>query len=485
VGHDVFISYSSKDRATADAVCQVLEARGIACWIAPRDILPGANWAESIIDAIGAARVMVLVFSASANESVQIHREVERAVHRGLTVVPLRIENTPPSKTMEYFISAPHWLDALTPPLDEHVERLAAGLKVMLARGPRGASDSGPASPAPSSTAGPSAVSLAQSAPAPAPAGAPASLTEAAVGVADAAAAATTTPVVPPAVAGPTLPTLSKYDVDRFIAKGRLGTEVFAGTHKAMGHPVAIRVLRHTPDSHWEVARERLLREAQSLQLSHPSVLQVRDFGEENDLLYVVTEMYDAVGLRAVLEREGFIPWPRLVPLVGQLVSAASAIHRRGHLLCGLSPEIILIAKDPDEQLGERLMVSTGGVSQLGDVMATLGEASLRGTTRPSAELYYMAPELFIGGSPNMLSEVFTLAAVVYEMATGRRPFDAPTFPTLMGVMLTGRPADPRELRPELSEEVALALLGSLSLEPERRPPTPVALGAALFAKAR
>ena len=109
----------------ADAVCALLEARGIRCWIAPRDILPGANWAESIIDAIEAAQVMVLIFSGNANESVQIHREVERAVHLGLTVVPLRIEDTPPSKTMEYFISAPHWLDALTPPLDRHIERLA------------------------------------------------------------------------------------------------------------------------------------------------------------------------------------------------------------------------------------------------------------------------------------------------------------------------------------------------------------------------
>jgi hypothetical protein len=483
VGHDVFISYSSKDRATADAVCHLLEARGIACWIAPRDILPGANWAESIIDAIGASQVMVLIFSASANDSVQIHREVERAVHRGLTVVPLRIENAPPSKTMEYFISAPHWLDALTPPLDEHVERLAAGLKVMLARGPRAAA-AGVVSPAQA----PSPL-LAGGTPLHAPAAAPSP-------PGPALAVVTTAPPVAPAAgavglpASSTdpatgLPAIGKYNLDRFIAKGRLGTEVYAGTHKAMGHPVAIRVLRRAPGVPWDVARERLLREAQSLQLSHPSVVQVRDFGEENDLIYVVTELYDAVGLRVLLEREGAIAWPRLVPLVGQLVSAAAAVHRRGHLLCGLSPEIILIAKDPDEELGERLMLSSGGVSHVGDVMAMLGEASLRGTTRPSPELYYMAPELFIGTSPDMRSEVFTLAAVVYEMATGRRAFDAPTFPTLLGVMMRGQPPDPREFRPDLPAEVSQALLGGLSHEPDQRPPTPVALGAALFAKPR
>ena len=472
MGHDVFISYSSKDRGTADAVCHLLESRGIACWMAPRDILPGANWAESIIDAIGAARVMVLIFSASANASVQIHREVERAVHRGLTVVPLRIEDTPPSKTMEYFISSPHWLDALTPPLDSHVERLAAGLKVMLARERTEPADEVPfvgeelpAAP----FAG--AVSAAVSGPAPA-------------GVVDA--VAPPAPVAPAAVpAADALPQLEKYQLERFLAKGRLGTEVYSGTHKAMGHPVAVRVLRRSPDAHWDVARERLLREARSLQLSHPSVVQVRDFGEEHDLVFVVTELYDAVGLRSLLDREGVLAWPRMIPLVGQLVAAASAIHRRGHLLCGLSPEIILIAKDPDEELGERLMVSSGGVSQVGDVMAMLGDSSLRGVGRPSAEMYYMAPELFLGNAPDMRSEVFTLGAVLYEMATGRRPFDAPTFPTLLGQILKGQAADPREFHPELPEEVSKGLLAALANEPDQRPPTPVALGAALFAKPR
>jgi hypothetical protein len=484
VGYDVFISYASKDRATADAVCQLLETRGVSCWIAPRDILPGASWAESIIDAIGASQVMVLIFSGNANESVQIHREVERAVHRGLTVVPLRIENTPPSKTMEYFISAPHWLDALTPPLDQHVERLAAGLKVLLARGPRTGTGEGPTPPLPERAPGLDQGLVSGGPPASAP------VQQAAAAVVappqQAPAQPATAPPAPATAETETgFPSLSKYEIDRLIGKGRFGTEVFGGRHKAMEYPVAIRVLRRTSGTQWEVARERLLREAQGLQLLHPSVVQVRDFGEENDLLYLVTESYDAVGLKVVLEREGFLVWPRMVPLVGQLVSAASAIHRRGHLLCGLSPEIILIAKDPDEESGERLMVSSGGVSQMGDLMAMLGEASLRGTSRPSAEMYYMAPELFIGGSPDLRSEVFTLAAVIYEMATGTRPFDAPTFPTLMGAMLKGRAADPRKFHPELPEEVAQALLVALSLEPEQRPPTPVALGASLFAKPR
>ena len=72
MAHDVFISYSSKDKHVADAACASLESANIRCWIAPRDILAGADWAESIIEAINGSRLMVLIFSSNANASRQI-----------------------------------------------------------------------------------------------------------------------------------------------------------------------------------------------------------------------------------------------------------------------------------------------------------------------------------------------------------------------------------------------------------------------------
>lgn len=121
----VFISYSSKDKAIGDAACARLEARGLGCWIAPRDIRPGCEWGEAIVAGIAACQVFVLIFSANANESPQVRREIERAVHHGLVVVPFRIEDVAPAGSLEYFMSGPHWLDALTPPLDAHLTELA------------------------------------------------------------------------------------------------------------------------------------------------------------------------------------------------------------------------------------------------------------------------------------------------------------------------------------------------------------------------
>ena len=84
MAHDVFISHSSKDKTVADATCAYLEGQGVRCWVAPRDIRPGANWGASIVEAIRGARVMILIFSSHANASPQIKREVERAVHFGV-----------------------------------------------------------------------------------------------------------------------------------------------------------------------------------------------------------------------------------------------------------------------------------------------------------------------------------------------------------------------------------------------------------------
>jgi len=148
MAHDVFVSYSTSDKPIADAVCATLERNGVRCWIAPRDILPGLDWGAAIVDAIGASKVMVLVFSASANKSPQIKREVERAVHKGVTIIPVRIEDVPLGKTLEYFISSSHWLDAFTPSVEAHLDRLAETVKVLLTRTSR-ASSSGVSTPRP------------------------------------------------------------------------------------------------------------------------------------------------------------------------------------------------------------------------------------------------------------------------------------------------------------------------------------------------
>ena len=134
MSHDVFICHSSLDRTIANAVCATLEQNRIRCWIAPRDVVPGREWAVSIIEAIHGSRLAVLVFSAHSNDSQHVHKEIKRAVHAGIPVLPFRVEDVVPSPALEYFISDAHWLDALTPPLESHLDYLVGTVQLLLQR---------------------------------------------------------------------------------------------------------------------------------------------------------------------------------------------------------------------------------------------------------------------------------------------------------------------------------------------------------------
>jgi len=132
MAHDVFISYSHEDKKVADAVCSIMEKKNIRCWMAPRDITPGKPFAEAIIDGIKGSKVFILVYSSNSNQSNQVIKEVDRAVHNGLAIIPLRLEDVPMSKQLEYYVSDVHWLDALTPPLERHISKLCKVVQMLL-----------------------------------------------------------------------------------------------------------------------------------------------------------------------------------------------------------------------------------------------------------------------------------------------------------------------------------------------------------------
>jgi hypothetical protein len=147
MAYDVFLSHSHVDKSHADAICHCLERAGVRCWVAPRDIRPSEDWAEAIINGMDQCRILLLIFSSSSNNSPQVRREVERAVNKGLTILPFRIEAVAPSKSLEYFISTQHWLDAFGRDLDASLAELQQSVTAVL--GPRTQIDAAPAPSAP------------------------------------------------------------------------------------------------------------------------------------------------------------------------------------------------------------------------------------------------------------------------------------------------------------------------------------------------
>jgi parallel beta-helix repeat protein len=129
VTHEAFLSYSTRDESAARALCAALERRGIGVWMAPRDILPGLSWTASITHGIDNAGVMVLVYSSAANASEHIEREVQYALEIKLKVVPFRIEDIRPRDSFAFTIGNVQWLDAFSPPMEPHYDRLAKVLR--------------------------------------------------------------------------------------------------------------------------------------------------------------------------------------------------------------------------------------------------------------------------------------------------------------------------------------------------------------------
>jgi hypothetical protein len=134
MAHDVFISYSSRDRSAARAICDALEAAGITCWIAPRDVSIGRQFPGALVEAIPQSRAFLLVFSSSANRSKHVVREVAHAINEDVSVAVVRIEDVLPAGDIEHYIGIIHWFDAFPGELAGYFDELTQKVADLLAR---------------------------------------------------------------------------------------------------------------------------------------------------------------------------------------------------------------------------------------------------------------------------------------------------------------------------------------------------------------
>jgi len=134
MAHDVFISYAESDKDAADAICHYLEHAGIRCWIAPRDVNVGGDWADSVSQAVYAATCLVVVFSEKVLESRHVKSEVRAAFDNQKPIIPIRMVPVKPTGAYDYLLGGSHWIDAFPPPLNQHLDDIARRLNALLAR---------------------------------------------------------------------------------------------------------------------------------------------------------------------------------------------------------------------------------------------------------------------------------------------------------------------------------------------------------------
>ena len=268
---------------------------------------------------------------------------------------------------------------------------------------------------------------------------------------------------------------LSRYELGTLVGRGRLGSVIYKGAHRALGVPVAIRVLRRDEQSHWDAVHARFLLEARTLQVPHPGLLQVKDFGEDDRAVYLVTDFVEGPSLRQALAEAGAFPWPRAKALLAQACDAISALHAHGGFISGVNPDMIRLravdgaSADGSASHPEQIILSTAGIRSVHDVLATMREQELRGEEASEHELPYVAPEVLMGSGPSVRADVFTIGVLAYQIVTGQLPFIAPSLPELMGKMLQARPEAPSAINPEVPAPASDAILRALEADPTKR----------------
>jgi hypothetical protein len=136
MAHEVFISHAYKDKGVADAICRELESANARCWIAPRNISTGEDWAKAVRKAIDSSRVVVLVLSENANTATHIEREIANAFYTERIILPFRVGNAIPRRSILSYLDNVRWFDSVDSPVEQNLQAFAVRVKEVLSAVP-------------------------------------------------------------------------------------------------------------------------------------------------------------------------------------------------------------------------------------------------------------------------------------------------------------------------------------------------------------
>jgi eukaryotic-like serine/threonine-protein kinase len=251
---------------------------------------------------------------------------------------------------------------------------------------------------------------------------------------------------------------VGRYRLRRLLGEGALGLVYEAAD--VDGSTVAVKLLR--PDRTGDAAaRARFLREARlAARIASRHVVPVLEVGES----WLVLPYYPRGSLAQLLREDGKLSLDRTVRLAAELGRGLDALHEQGILHRDVKPSNVLLADDGTAALTDF------GLARASDSTRITHDGQLVGTP------HYLAPELIEGAEATRASDVYALGCLLYECVAGKPPFTGARPAEIGFAHLTEAPPDPRERRPELPQDVALALLAGLEKDPQARPTSGTAL---------
>jgi serine/threonine-protein kinase len=253
-----------------------------------------------------------------------------------------------------------------------------------------------------------------------------------------------------------------RYRLGEVLGEGAAGVVYRASAPD--GTEVAVKILRRDRAQD-PVARHRFEREAQiASAIDSPHVVRVLETGEADGTVFIVLPLYRDGSLARRLTVRGSLDLDETAGLAAQLGKGLDALHAAGILHRDVKPSNVLL---------------DGGTAALADfgVARALDSTLMTQDGQPIGTALYLAPELIEGGEPSQAGDLYALGCVLYECLTGEPPFTGRSAAELCFAHLVEPPPDPRLRRPDLSADVALALLTALEKDPSLRPTSATALG--------
>ena len=247
---------------------------------------------------------------------------------------------------------------------------------------------------------------------------------------------------------------------NRYEILERIGTGGMAIVYKAKCHRlnrlVAIKILKSDLAQNEEF-RRRFNAESQAVaQLSHPNIVSVYDVSRGGDMEYIVMELIDGITLKQYMEKRGQLNWRESLHFITQIMRGLSHAHSRGIIHRDIKPQNIMVLRDGS------VKVADFGIACLADSAQTLTQEAL-------GSVHYISPEQARGDRPDTRSDIYSSGVVLYEMLTGRLPFEGESAVAVAIQHLSSIPLAPREINPDIPEQLELICMKAMAPDLEHR----------------
>jgi len=253
-----------------------------------------------------------------------------------------------------------------------------------------------------------------------------------------------------------------RYPIEQQIGEGGMGV-VYMATHTVLQKKLALKVLRGDNSKDADVV-QRFMQEAQAAtSIGHQNIIDISDFGRLPDgSVYFVMEYLDGQSLSDMIKRGGSVPMQDAIHLVRQIASALDAAHARGIVHRDLKPDNIIIVKQGSDPLFAKVL--DFGIAKVGGAASKLTKTGMVFGTP-----HYMSPEQAAGHSVDQRTDIYALGVIMYEMFTGKVPFDADTFMGILSKHMFEAPARPTDLEGGALGPLEGVILRALEKGPEQR----------------